>query len=569
MTAYVGGIVPSCRQQNDFAYLSDALEQFEVDYWPPHVSQFTRAIASASYAVNLPVSQDNIRNHPGSNVPHYSRDLYHRVHVIPPRINVGTISSTQQRNVEVWNAYLTSQALSEVQESETTGMTLTGPLDPPTTFGALESRIYMISVTKLGPPTIAGLYTFVFPSDLRTLQIIGRRVVPFSLRANWEDGIRENLEWRTEVLESRAAFEQRIGLRQYPRRGFDMSHVAEQDRDRVLLENTLIAGQSAGFAIPIDIDQVRTSNPLSVGATVISVDTTDRDFAVDQLLMLRFVLPSMTRSEVQEIASFDDSSIAIKSPLTQDWPIGTHVIPMRLAHVQIEDLEVRYVSSAVAVADLQWSLDSGMQLQPIEEPETYRDIPVFLDAHNWVDGLDSNWTRKVNILDTEIGVRVYDDLATFASRQRQHRFTLRGKSSIVAFRRWLQARRGKLTPFWLPSRLRDMQLAVTIQADDLALSVENRGYAVNADQAQGRRDIMIWTRAGARYYRRIIGASDLGATESIAIDQALGVVVAPADVRMICFMALTRLGSDRIEIEHKSQGLAEAIVPFQTIKDSL
>ena len=63
--------------------------------------------------------------------------------------------AVQTREVEVWNAWFEANALADIVATNAEGMTLSGPSVPPTSFGPLESRIYVLSVTPNGPP-VAG-----------------------------------------------------------------------------------------------------------------------------------------------------------------------------------------------------------------------------------------------------------------------------------------------------------------------------------------------------------------------------------------------------------------------------
>jgi hypothetical protein len=83
--------------------------------------------------------------------------------------------SVQTCEVEVWNAWFKPNALTDIGATQAEGMTLAGPVAPPTTFGPLESRLYVLSVTPNGPPVVNTAFRFEFDLDAPVLRAIGRR----------------------------------------------------------------------------------------------------------------------------------------------------------------------------------------------------------------------------------------------------------------------------------------------------------------------------------------------------------------------------------------------------------
>lgn len=120
----------------------------------------------------------------------------------------------------------------------------------------------------------------------------------------------------------------------------------------------------------------------------------------------------------------------------------------------------------------------------------------------------------------------------------------------------------------MPSHQADLKVLSPIGAFDSAITVENRGYAANVPGAVGRRDILIVTTVGSRYYRRITGATALtDATESIALESALGVPLLPEEIRQVSFLRLVRLESDAVEIAHQTDDMAEVTLTLKSLRD--
>jgi len=530
--------------------------------YPYTASDTPRAERGArSYTADISVPAQRALT--GMRVPSYFEDYYFRVHLLPGRINLGSLASEQSRTIEVWNARLTPNTLASITATGAEGMTLTGPAPAPTVFAANESRLYTLAVTPNGPPTVNATFVFAFALDSSTLQATGRRIVGWIFAPNWVQPVVERLEWLTDVMESHAGFEQRVRLRAGARRSFEYSALVGSDTERVKMENLLLSWQARVFGLPLWTDVALAANPIPAGATSISVTTANRDFTVGGLVGL--VLG--TESEFAEITAVLPTSLTIKSPLDSTWPVGTKILPVLPARVQNE-LGLTYLSDAIGQSTVRFQLEDEWLLPAATETLDYRGYPVLLTATNWTEDVDSEYARKLNELDFLTGRRAIDDLSGIGTVRRTHRWLISGRAAISAFRSWLAARAGRLTAFWMPSFQSDLKVVSPIGAFDSAITVENRAYAANVPAAVGRRDILIATTSGSRYYRRITGATALTpSTESIAIDSVVGATLLPEQIRHVSFMKLVRLDSDAIELAHHTDDMAEVSISVRSIRN--
>ena len=216
MTTYAGAILPS-GLPSDPAY-GAAYKFLPAPLTLPYPSTLANNPPNAGLLTNnLPVAEI-VSTFAGNMVRQFEQDWYHHVHLLPAKIALGNLLSTQIRQVEVWNAHFAPKTLSAVVGQNDGGITLAAPANPPTTYGMLESRLHNVSVNLDGPPVIEASFTFQFPDEAPTLSISGRRVVVFGLKPNWADGWLERLMWATDVLAARDGTEQRVSLRTKPRR---------------------------------------------------------------------------------------------------------------------------------------------------------------------------------------------------------------------------------------------------------------------------------------------------------------------------------------------------------------
>lgn len=495
----------------------------------------------------------------------FVEDYYYRVHVRPNRIDLGNTMSVQTREVEVWNAWFEANALADIVATNAEGMTLSGPSVPPTSFGPLESRIYVLSVTPNGPPVVNAAFRFDFALDAPVLRALGRRILGWVFAPDWSEPVIERLEWMTDVMESHVGVEQRVRLRAEPRRSFEYRVLLGSDQARVQMENRLISWQARVYGLPVWTDASITAIAIPAGATSLAVSTANKDFVVGGIVGLVNGL----RSEFAEITAVTANSVTLNDPIANDWPAGTKIVPVRSARVQ-NDLGVAYLTDAIAASRPQFQLEEEWPITPASESQDYLGYPVMLTPPNWTEDLEGRFGRKWHDLDYLTGRRVIDDLTGVAGVNRTHRWLLVGRAAVAAFRAWLAARAGKLKPFWLPSFQSDIAVVAPVGGTDAFLTVENRGYAEGPVAAVGRRDLLITTVSGARFYRRITAASEIdAASEMVAIDGTLGTTLQPHQFQRISFMHLVRLDTDNVEIAHVTDEVAEVVLPLRSLRDDL
>ena len=81
--------------------------------YPYTASDTPRAERGArSYTADISVPAQRALT--GMQVPSYFEDFYFRVHLLPGRINLGSLASEQSRTIEVWNARLTPNNLASI-----------------------------------------------------------------------------------------------------------------------------------------------------------------------------------------------------------------------------------------------------------------------------------------------------------------------------------------------------------------------------------------------------------------------------------------------------------------------
>lgn len=535
------------------------------DYAPTWINNLASWAAKPS-----PGTQPMTANYPVSTTPlvrsgkiatSYFDDFYNRIHVTPRTLDIGNLLSVQTREASVWNAYFTNKALSSITETGTSGLTESG-IAAPTIFAPLEERVFYVTVDAKGPATINAQYVFAFPAESPVLGVVGRRVVVFGHAPNWAAPVVEKLNWLTDVMLAHGGVEQRVGLRDAPRRALAYE-LATLDRHQTnVLETMLLGWQSRLWAVPVWTDRQDLGADLALGSLTIPCITSGYEFAANGLALL---WAAHDRHEAVEVASVGASALTLKAATLAAWPAGTRLYPVRLGRMPARQKLLRETGHHLSGA-VEFAFDDNPALATLDSGDLYAGYYVYAGRTNWADPTEIEFVRQIDELDYETGHAWVDDLSGLAALLKSWHWLFGSRAEIVSFRSWLAARGGRRVPFWSVSQAVDMEVTAAIGASDTAITIRNIGYQRYLNGRADRRHIVIKTLAGVSYYRRITTATELSATsEQLAIDSALGVTLQPADIESVRFMHLTRLETDAVEIEWHHLGVAECSTMLRSL----
>jgi hypothetical protein len=536
-----------------------------VDQWAPspYCSDTTR-LAAPALTAEFPVSAAGraIAVHASRS---YVDDYYHRIHIAPARLDLGNVSSTQTTEVFLWNAYFQAHSLSSIDVPET-GIEIAGQ-STPLLFAPLQERIWQLSVTPDGSPVLDTELSWIFDNgEIASLPLTATRIIAWAFAPNWAAGVLERLSWLTDILQSESAAEQRRALRLEPRREFEASMYVE-GRERQLLDLALFGWGAKVWAMPLWHEIQLLGAALPAQSLTIACATEHLDFHSGGLAMLRG--ESALVSETVEISAVESSGLTLKRATQRAWPAGTRLYPVRSAMLAEQPSLTRHHDRLIS-CDLRFHLVESSGWTAALPETQYRGWPVWEQTPEQSDDLTHAFTRLTSTLDNDLAIPLVTDTAGRALPTLGYAWQELGRAEAARLRSLLYALCGRRGAIWIPTHCHDLSLLETISATATTLDIANVGYSRFANAAPGRRDIMLELYDGSRFYRRITGCTELSdEVERLAIDEALGQSIEPAQLRCISYLHLCRLDSDTQEIEHKtdSQGVTAWATVFVGVRD--
>lgn len=519
----------------------------------------------AAIATHWPV-EANGRPISATRLRSYQDEYYYRIHIAPQQLDLGNVASTQTTAVSVWNAYLEPRTLTTL-DGLSEGLQSDGQLAPPLLFNGLQERTWQVSVTQDGQPVLDTSLSWKFDNGASaSLRITATRIIAWAFAPDWADGVLERLTWATDILQSESGVEQRRALRLAPRRELEASLYVD-GRERQMLDLALFGWGARTWALPIWPDVQLLATAVPVNTMFIACQTGNLDFLAGGLALLRG--EQAWQYETVEILQVQPSGLQLKRATQQAWAVGSRLYPARSAQLA-EQPSLTRLTDQLQSLDVKFLINEPCDWVATLPATLYRGRPVLEARPDESEDLTSRYQRLLRTLDSGLALPLTTDSAGQALLVQGYRWQALGRSERANYRALLYALRGRQVPVWVPTHAADLTLVAAVTAVATTLDIEHLGYTRFGQSRPGRRDLRIELVDGTVFHRRITGSSELsGEVERLAIDSALGKQIALGDVLRISWMALCRLDSDTVEIEHitDSEGVAKSALVFRGVRD--
>ena len=543
MTVLAGHIAPSAIGGPDFAPTPDLSVR---NTW---TSSGNLAVGASSPLVGAITANAPIEMHPGNLsgvlATSFTREEYGRVVALPSDVDLGTVPDGAEVEIELWNAALAAATCSNAIESELDGITHNAPAIP-FSLNALASRVVTYVIGPGGPVNIAATHTFVFSSGHLTVSITGARAVILMV---WpQDGIVEKLAWLTDIITAWTGGEQRAQVRMEPRRSFKMIFWPATRASAQRLENMTQAWRANHWSLPLYTEAERLTAAPAAGTYAISVDTSRMTLAAGDMAMVWW---SEDSNQTLTVESLTTGSITFGKPLA---PPANHTGPVYAIPVHSARLASAPTKERRPAFQDKWTmeflLDEDRDVPDALPLPQYLDLDVFVFPTRFLQSATQpvTYTRVTSELDYSSGKCYFASLSDYTAQQIQVDIVAIDRAAAFTAHQFFARRVGRCIPFWYPLYDADMTPTKTIGANDTLVVVADRRFAMLNGHAT-RQHLYIETYAGAQYFRQItsITAGDDG-YEVLATNNALGVEVAPAQIRTMCFLGLFRLDEDEVEM---------------------
>lgn len=488
-------------------------------------------------------------------------DWFERLHLFPKEANLGNVVSSLSIAIDIYSSYRnTVVTLIDIDNQlSSQGVTIGGAPSLPTGHPPQTSIPLTLEIAQVGPPNISGDVIFDYNVQDIFLPVTGTRVILFEYMPQRE--VREELEWKTDIIKSADGTEMRISTRKNPRQFLRYNYVMRSQRDLNSVRSLLTEWQPRVFGVPLWFWARKLTADVSAGATSVTVASTDNaDFRIGGLCMIAKQDPNdLTRiiADVVEIASFGspNNTINFTSSLTSNFEVlnGAIAAPV-VAGIVPSRIELSRQGTEFAEFQIPFqSVDNTADLSDASAFGTYRN-KVVIDDPNFLPGRGAyreSFQHKNTRVDEQFGkVEVFSS-QTLGVQTRPKRWINNDNAEEWQRRQLMYALRGKQVSFFLPSFQKDMTITGDVSSGASTIDIENIGYTNFVQARTPFKDIEIELTDGSILRHRITGSAEISPGERLSIDPVTSTDFLAAEVVRVSYLTLSRFDTDTARITHR------------------
>lgn len=495
-------------------------------------------------------------------------DYYNRIHIIPMEIDFGTLVIDSQRQVSVWNAYLSGvTTLDAVTFSAPVGITVSG-FETPVTFQPLELKSGTVDASISGPATVDMTIFWAFNTgDVEPLSVTGLRAKFLPLKPNWasSQGYRVQYEFKTEIIESRSGREQRIALRSQPRQSLNYQSMVRAEQFRAI-KGLLWQWHPYAFMQPDFATYVDLVLPMEAG---------DTDFLSP--VAVSWMVPGQpllfVSGEVQEIrtiGSVDVDGVHLRPDSNRAWPVGTRVY-LALAGNLPNEVTLNHPTNDIAELGVSFQVTPGslQRLPPPAAAQSFNGRELFLLKPNWGRPVSRPRIHPVEIIDFDRGLTsrfVPIKFGTMAHRANYLGRDQAGATQLIDFFRRMRGRQGE---FYMPTWEKDFVLKEPSSSGSQTLLVEGFDFYSQYVGSTVMKAVYVMLLNGTVLTRVISGMTLVndGADTLISVTGAWGTTISEATTVLTGWLPAWRLSSDNLTVDWRTDSVAEIQLTMETIED--
>lgn len=491
--------------------------------------------------------------------------FYNRVHAVPRTMALVDPTEGEANSFYLWNAFLAPVMLTGITAQNDTGLELS--FDVGLSLSDLEIKEVSVVVTPAAPVAANARYDFFFDNGSVTPFVIDLLRTNLLLVAP-EVPVNERLSWKTDVITSRNGTEQRFGLRQIARQVLTYKVIYENvEQERQVYEQFFAKGAEA-FSVPIWHEPLRLMEDAALGATQVEIDTARYDVRPeDQLYIEHEGGGSYEIVRVQQVQS-NGTTVALYTALLA--PLSAKARFYRVAVVNLpskpslrrgafQHLESNLDLRVVTDRDIYVGNAAPVEIAPATQlrdriiaPLVYTlgGVPVIHARPLVTNQIEESFDWNFEITDYETG-----PVEQYTPRDNAMVVVDRTFHSKYAYQRFffnyvMNYMHGQRKPVWLPTWQEELNARITSMIGNIVTISDEQFYA----NFRGTSHRGLWIRHTAGWLaRRIVGVMRDGEGNSIVeIEPALPIDFPALPPYRVGFLTLSRLGSDEVEMEHRT-----------------
>ncbi len=367
----------------------------------------------------------------------------------------------------------------------------------------------------------------------------------------------------TDIIPSRTGAEQRVQLRAVPRRAVEFPVLAADAFESQAAIAALYPNQGGLVTVPLWPYTERLTAQAALGATSFSVsDTANVPWEAGSKVLLWL---DPLNNELLPLSSAGGGVVTTSAPSGRIWPVGTLLVPAlsaRSGGEQALERPTGHILTTDSAFEMEINASAALPSPPAAGT-TYQSIEVLTLPLEQLASDPESLQRPLLVM-KPLTTLAYVERPTVSPRSRRTLtwtcFSRSHAKDLVAF---VDRRRGRLKPFWLPSGRHDVSLAQDAASGAGSVRVWSSGYgAAIWPLGPYRRHLALRRPSGAYDFRKVTAVTqNLDGTETLTLSSTLSAAL-PMAGSMVSHLILYRLDEDLVRIAFRTVAFAEAQFPL-------
>lgn len=385
----------------------------------------------------------------------------------------------------------------------------------------------------------------------------------FPFDPDWASSVEVEIAYKTETLTSRNYREQRIALRDQPRKTIRFEVTAMRDVYRRFMEE-VSARHQAEWVVPEITRTAITSAATLSGAVTVAFDA--RPGWIAPLSWIVVKAPSGLL--LRQVTAVTSTAAAFAVPLPEVTPLGTEVYPGLVGRLA-QSIRASTPTNAVLSGRVELMGDPGANVYEGDSvaPLVFNGRELWLRRSNWATVPSVDFEGLLETVDYDMGVVTHFAPVPWNTRRVQREFLLKGVAEADEFTAFLHRMKGQRGEFYAPSGNHDFDLATGALAGSSALVVPGARvfdlFAANPTY----RAVFVRFADGSYQANVVTGITMAGLDSRIAVATPWAQAVTQANARMVSWLHAMRLSTDSVTIGWLTRTVAQAKLTAQTIED--
>lgn len=498
----------------------------------------------------------------GFNSPFYGDPVF-----TPALLDFGSVTSEKVVTFTVYNASILPKILAIPDVTPVAGVTLSSGTALPFVLGSLATVTMTVTVAMIGASSIAGSFQIYVGGDEFLLPFVGVRSLSFPFIVSGRGPVVEKISYLTAVSQSLNGTETRYGLCTDPRVTIEAEYTC-LEMDAVRLREVLSSWMAKTFDVYQWQEETRLIAAAAAGATTIQVPTVDMPWQVGETIVL---YQDTETYEVVEVSAIGTDALTLAAPLISAWNPFATVLP-RLTMRLKADVNLTELTPYIYVFNAVWESDPQAQgvWSPVASPAiTYKGLEVFPFEHNWRENRNTTIRQTSGFIDQGFGAVSLGYQSPSSPLGFDFLLFAEDRQKIRRVREFLQRRKGRLVPFYLPSGRADMVATRGMDLADQYFYVAYRPENALVFAQGTHRNVVVYLANGTRLYLTMIDQVYIpGSNETrFRVETPFASSILMTDIKSISYMYLARLDSDQVQMSRHTPDVAEVTMPCLVLRE--